>query len=147
MTFRNSLALASTGMICLVIAGCGGGPDDMPDVGQVTGTVTVDGKPTAGLMVTFQPEAGRPSYATTNESGVYELQYNSDTTGAKVGTNLVTISTDSTDDGEDYEADTDTSAEQDAIPARYNTMAGENPEMTVDVKPGSNTFDFILSSK
>ena len=39
--------------------GCGGGtPDDQPDIGQVTGVVTVDGSPKADIIVAFQPEGG-----------------------------------------------------------------------------------------
>lgn len=121
----------------------------MPDIGQVTGTVKLNGQPAANLMVTFQPEKGRPSYATTDASGAYELTYNGDATGAKVGSNLVTISTDA-DGAEDY-SDGGSSKEgsledADPIPAKYNTLASTNPEMTVDVKAGSNEFDWDLTS-
>lgn len=116
----------------------------MPDIGEVSGTITVDGQPGANLMVTFQPKAGRPSYATTDETGAYELQYNADTSGAKIGSNQVTISTASSGN-EDY---SDGAAEAaDAIPAKYNTLASTNPEMTVEVKAGSNEFNWDVKSK
>ena len=122
----------------------------MPDVGQVTGTITVDGQPTANLMVTFQPGSGRPSYATTDDAGKYELQYNADTMGAKIGSNLVTIST-SSDGGGDYAdgaSTKETSLEgADVIPATYNTLATDNPEMTVDVKAGANDFSWDVKTK
>lgn len=118
--------------------------DDMPEIGSVTGKITVDGQPRAGLMVTFQPPAGRPSYDTTDEEGNYELQYNSDTAGAKIGSNLVTIST-ADDEGEDYSSGEE--EKPDAIPAKYNTLASENAEMTVDVKAGSNEFNWDITTK
>jgi len=121
----------------------------MPDIGSVTGRITVAGKPGAGLIVTFQPPAGRPSYATTDADGNYELQYNKDTMGAKIGENLVTISTASDGGGEDYEDGTsgkEASLNADAIPARYNTMAGQNPEMKVEVKSGSNEFNWDVTA-
>lgn len=127
--------------LVLPFLGCGGGPDDMPDIGQVTGVITVDGKPGADLMVTFQPQAGRPSYATTDASGAYELQYNSDTSGAKIGPNQVTIST-ASDGGDDYSEGGNATEAADPIPAKYNTMAAENAEMTVEVKSGSNEFNW-----
>lgn len=139
-------------LVCTVsLVGCGGGgPDDMPEIGTVTGTITVAGQPGANLIVTFQPPAGRPSYATTDAEGNYELRYNKDTMGAKIGSNLVTISTESDGgDGEDYEDGTsgeETSLYADSIPARYNTMAGQNPEMTVEVKAGSNEFNWDITA-
>lgn len=122
----------------------------MPDIGQVSGTITLGGQPGANLMVTFQPEKGRPSYATTDESGAYELTYNGDASGAKIGSNQVTIST-SSDGEEDYgngDSNREGSLEDaDAIPAKYNTLSGTNPEMTVDVKSGSNEFNWDIKAE
>lgn len=145
--FRFGFTLA----LSVSLLGCGGGgPDDMPDIGAVTGKITIDGKPAANLMVTFQPPTGRPSYSTTTEDGSYELQYNKDTMGAKIGSNLVTIST-SSDGGDGYEdgkSFKETSLEDaDAIPAKYNTLASENPDMKVDVVAGSNEFDWDIKTK
>ena len=132
----------------VLLVGCGGGgPNDMPEVGAVTGTVTIDGQPGANLMVTFQPEGGRPSMGATDASGKYELTYSREAMGAKIGKNLVTISSVQSDAA--YEAgETEAAATDDAepaedpIPAKYNTMAVDNPDMTVEVKPGENTFNW-----
>jgi len=140
-------------LICLLtalLAGCGGGgPSDTPDIGEVSGTVTVDGQPGAGLMVTFQPESGRPSMGTTNDSGYYELQYTADAMGAKVGKGYISISTPQ-DTGEGY-GEADDSGEgyaetEDPIPAKYNVEATDNPEMQVEIKPDGNTFDFDIKT-
>ena len=84
-------------LVCLSVAafvsGCGGGSSDVPELGDVSGTAKVDGKPTPNLNVSFQPEDGRPSYGTTDSSGKYTLTYTADENGAKIGKNLVTIST------------------------------------------------------
>ncbi len=139
------LVLSTT---AIAIAGCGGGgPDDMPEIGQVTGVITVDGVPKADLMVTFQPEGGRPAMGTTDAEGKYELTYSRNEMGTKIGKNLVTIST--VEGEQDYEAGgaaADKEPAPDPIPAKYNTMAMENPEMTVEVSAGSNEFNFDVSS-
>ena len=121
----------------------------MPEIGSVSGRITIAGKPGANLTVTFQPPAGRPSYATTDADGNYELQYNKDTMGAKIGKNLVTISAAADGAEGDYEDGTssqESSLNADEIPARYNTMAGLNPEMTVEVKAGSNEFNWDVTA-
>ena len=56
--------------------GCGGPAVEIPELGEVTGTVTVDNKPLEGLSVTFVPESGAlASVARTGSDGKYELVY------------------------------------------------------------------------
>ena len=50
-------------------AGCGGAPDDRPDLGEVSGVVTLDGAPVENAVVQFTPAAGRPSQARTAADG------------------------------------------------------------------------------
>ena len=134
-----------------LIAGCGGAPADQPDVGSVSGKITVDGKPGAGLQVSFQPESGRPSMGTTDETGAYELQYTGSVKGAKVGKGVVRISTVAASE-ESYGAEGgqgsegDSEEHTDVIPPKYNSEAADNPEMQIEVKPGSNTFDFTVTT-
>ncbi|MEZ6130647.1 MAG: hypothetical protein R3C59_18320 [Planctomycetaceae bacterium] len=131
----------------MALIGCGGGgPDDMPEIGQVNGVVKVDGSPKANLMVTFQPEGGRPAMGTTDADGKYELTYTKEEMGTKIGKNLVTIS--SVEASENYEAggDKDEETAADPIPAKYNTMAVDNPDMTVDVKPGPNEINWDVTT-
>lgn len=131
-------------IVCLSIftlfiaTGCGdGGGSDQPDLGTVTGVVTMDGKPLANVTVVFTPTAGRPSNAKTDAAGNYELGYLRDTRGAVIGSHQVSISTpqeNPTPPGQVY---------KDPIPAKYNTKT----TLTADVKEGANTFDFQLESK
>jgi len=69
--------------------GCGGGG---PNVGKVSGTVTIDGKPASGITVSFQPsEGGRGSSGTTDQNGNYELIHSPTVKGALVGSHNATI--------------------------------------------------------
>ena len=72
----GSLAAAA---LCLAAAGCGGRGYD---VAPVSGTVTLDQRPVAGVHVGFQPMApdeehlrpGPGSYGTTDENGRFRLE-------------------------------------------------------------------------
>ncbi|MCR9231751.1 MAG: hypothetical protein NXI29_12120 [bacterium] len=51
----------STLSLCLTV-GCGDSAgSDQPDLGTVSGVVTMDGKPLPAVTVTFTPTEGRPS--------------------------------------------------------------------------------------
>lgn len=136
VSFFNITLLSTLTLVFSV--GCGGGGgSDQPDLGTVTGVVTMDGAPLANVTVTFNPEEGRPSNGRTDEAGKYELGYLRDTKGAVIGTHKVSISTPQeapTPPGQTY---------KDPIPAKYNTKT----TLTADVKAGDNTFDFKLDSK
>jgi hypothetical protein len=96
------VGVSLVGMIPLGVTGCGGG-DYKPELGLVTGTVTISGKPAPDLIVTFEPQqnkdggkassiVGGVSTATTNAEGKFDLQYKGTSTkGAVVGPHLVRI--------------------------------------------------------
>ncbi len=110
--------------------GCSQHGSDMPELGQVHGTVTLDGKPLTGVNVLFEPETGRTSRATTKEDGTYEAQYLIDAAGVKLGPNIVRL---------EWGID----ASGPAIPAKYGTKS----ELTLDVQPGDNVFDIEMKAK
>lgn len=142
--FRLLLSLISV-LVAAGIMGCGGAPGDQPDIGSVSGKITVDGKSGSNLEVAFQPESGRPSLGRTDDSGYYELRYSSSEMGAKVGKHVVRISTpDTSEDKGDEEGEDEEVV--DPIPAKYNAEAVDNPDMNVEVKAGSNEFNFDLQS-
>ena len=120
-----------------VVAGCGGGGS--PDVGLVTGTVTMDGKPLENAEVVFSPPNGRPSMALTDSSGKYELTYIRDTKGAVPGTHKVRITTRPEAVADDYSGP----AFKEPIPIKYNAET----TLTAEVKAGENTFNFELQSR
>lgn len=111
-------------------AGCFG-VSDQPELGRVTGTVTLDGKPLAGLIVNFQPESGRAATAETDTQGYYDLVYIYGSNGAKVGKNAVSFRWPDGSEGKK------------PIPAKY---AGKS-ELTADVKAGNNDLNWELTSK
>jgi len=130
---RSSLPLAL--VLAAALVGCSSGPKDLPKLGTVTGTITLDGKPLPQVTVVFESESGRSAFGATDEQGRYELLYTGNAKGAVMGPNLVRINS-RTDapPGPDW---------KDPIPARYNSRS----ELKADVVAGTNTFDFALESK
>lgn len=96
----------------------------------------MDQKPLAGGRVQFFPTDGRPSSGVTDASGTYELNYIRDVMGAEPGQHKVRITTDVLELPNGRET-------RETIPTRYN----RNTELMVEVKEGSNVFDFDLKSK
>ena len=131
-------------LVCfsLLLGGCGG--DDGPEMGDVTGLVTLDGQPLPKASVRFVPENASPSIGITDDEGRYELQYSSSRNGAIVGMHTVRIST-HRNAGEDDDGNR-TPAVPEKVPAEYNTGAAENPDMKREVKPDANEINFELKS-
>ncbi|MFO7906637.1 MAG: carboxypeptidase-like regulatory domain-containing protein [Planctomycetota bacterium] len=143
-------------VVCLTCMGCGPGG---PELGKVSGKVTMDGEPLDNALVTFSPvEGGRSSSGKTDENGNYTLSF-ADRTGAVVGTHKVSVTTLTEVEGEDMSevgSDSDAYMEQamggasdydnatvtEQIPAKYNTET----ELTFEVESGKNTHDIELSS-
>jgi hypothetical protein len=141
---RTAIRTALTPLLlCLPICGCSG--TSGPEMGEVSGTVKLDGQPLANASVRFTPESGAPSIGITDEQGYYELQYSSSRNGAVAGQHVVRIST-HRHAGEDDDGNK-TPAVPEKVPTAYNLKAAENPEMKREVKSGSNTIDFDLKSE
>ena len=121
----------------LGLAGCGSGGGDGPELGTVTGKVTLDGEALPNAVVMFSPEGAPPSFATTNSSGKYTLRYSAGREGVPLGKCRVRINTfsDGTDEGRP--------AGPEKVPTKYNNQT----ELTAEVKAGANEFDFPLDSK
>lgn len=126
-------------ILSLCLIGCSGDADT-PDLGQVSGKVTLDEKPLPKANVTFMPEdgGGRGATGTTNDSGVYELKYSPDAYGAIPGKYKVTIST----KGTTTDAEGNDVAVPETVPMEYNVQT----TLSREVKAGDNTFDFPLKS-
>ena len=144
---RPAVSMLAVMTLLAGLSGCGSG-SDQPELGLVTGTVTLDGNPLSGVAVTFVPDEGRPAMGKTDDAGKYELTYIRDTPGCKVGHNKVQIgNTEESEDEAEQEGDDyvqkPTKSGPATIPARYNTQT----ELQAEVKPGENTFDFSLTSK
>ena len=129
---------------CLVSLPAAGCQDSGPELGRVTGTATLDGKPLPNATVEFQPgPGGSPSYGTTDENGRYELSYSVGRPGAMVGKHVVRIST-FRQDAPDDEGLRPVIEYPELLPPRYN----EESELTAEVKPGRNEgVNFNLKSR
>ncbi len=118
-----------------ILVGCG--KDDTPPLGEVTGVVTLDGKPVEGANVRFLPGHTRGSSGGTDAKGRYELSFDDDHSGAAVGMHDVMIS---------QRADVMKNPElgnQEQLPARYN----EKTTLKREVKEGENVIDFKLTTE
>lgn len=123
---RASDALA----VLLLAAAAGCGAEKGPQIGQVEGVVTLDGKPLANAAIIFKPVHGRESNAVTDSQGHYSLSYKPDTTGAIVGNHRVSISTKS-----EFQP-------KELVPTHYHHE--DVPAVTVE--PGDNSINFELKS-
>ncbi len=122
------------------VVGCG---SDGPDLTNVTGTVTLDGKPVQGATLTFVPEApgASPSYGSTDAEGKYSLMYSRDKTGAMVGKHNVEIATQKLT--ADDMAEGAPVPEYVPIPKKYKQPGA----LTAEVKEGENVIPFDLMTK
>lgn len=131
--------------------GCGGPTADysMVDLVNAGGTVTMDGAPLAGAVVTFEdPTDDTFSYALTDGAGKYVLQFDSEMKGVKTGKKVVRISTTkkilglntaSATEGGDPDAKR---SDKESVPEKYNKKS----ILEVEVSKGSVRFDFDLQS-
>lgn len=124
----HALALLGLGA-CLLAAGC-------QRIADVSGTVRVDGKPTKGLIVVFDPQAtdAPRGVATTADDGGYRIHRlgPGGKSGVPVGTYAVRVA-----------ADTDT-PNAPRIPAAISRGSA----LSFEVKPGNgNVFDIDIATK
>ncbi|WP_437186971.1 carboxypeptidase-like regulatory domain-containing protein [Planctomicrobium sp. SH668] len=132
-------------IITICFTGCSQGLNDQPELGEVVGTITYEGKPLSGASITFIPVDGRPASGKADAEGKYELTYIRTTKGCKIGKSKVEITTgkegedEIEQEGDDY-VQKPTKGGPPSIPAKYNVMT----ELTADVLAGKNTIDFDL---
>jgi hypothetical protein len=133
MTRNPRRLLLALVLPALAGAGCG---DWWLRITEVSGMVRIDGKPTGGVQVVFQPlDASRPrAIAQTDKEGRYRLgrQGPGNRQGAASGAYRVQLYTDT--DGPNPVL----------IPAEYNT----NSTLEFEVIPGqANVFDIDVQTK
>lgn len=132
--------LLLVGAVCF--AGCG--KSDLPELGEVSGVVTLDGAPLADAIITFTPSgAGRPSTARTDEDGHYELLYLADAPGALVGSHTVTITPVITEEMEEYDPHEPNSG---GVPPPVYPKNANDGSIVKEVSAGDNEIDITLVS-
>ncbi|MFO1064461.1 MAG: carboxypeptidase regulatory-like domain-containing protein [Pirellulales bacterium] len=139
---RNTTLVLLFLPVFVSLIGCG---SSGPQLVDVSGKVTVDGKPVPNAIVTFNPltPGGSNSLGKTDAQGFYRLEFSQDKKGAMVGEHDVDIvakkisKNDLPDDGSVV------STEFVEIPAKYRKRGS----LKVKVENKSNTINFELDSK
>ncbi len=83
---RGRVSAAVAAVALLVAVGC----SNEPRVVEVSGVATHAGQPVPNLLVTFEPDGGRPSWGITNAEGKFTLEYTATEKGAMMGSHKVT---------------------------------------------------------
>ncbi len=126
---------------CLtMLAACGCDPvrqADYSELGlvEVSGRVTLDGKPLPQANIQFESDDTTFSYGRTDEEGRYELLFNSEQPGCLPGEKNVRITLGPV--GDDADPDAGPSA---GLPAKYNSESG----LRANVSEHQRRFDFDL---
>ena len=142
--------------LLLTVAGCSA--NNEIDYGKVklvsvSGTVTLDGQPLGGAVISFDdPTTGNFSFARTNSSGSYTLQFDSSVDGVTPGKKTVQISTvrnilglrgeEGVEEGEASTEGQKSEAKKEQVPECYN----KKTKLEVEVTPDKTTFNFDLKS-
>lgn len=137
---RNSpIARGALILGCLILAGCGGGPE----LAEVEGVVRLNGTPLPEVAVAFLPDvaAGTPGQAVravTDNQGRYRLPYDpGDGIGAPVGVHRVLV--------DDAKAKAEHSGKS-RVPPQYEALLG-NPLGTREIKSGKQSIDIDLTTR
>ena len=124
--FGKILALGFATLLMCV--GCG---DSNPyRVVNVSGTLTLDGKPVPGVRLTFIPVEGRPSIATTDSDGKFKPWYRGSQDGVQTGKLKVTI--EKADPGDLMNNETRPSPSLQMLLERYGHGGKDSLEINVD---------------
>ena len=128
-------------VVIAMAAGCGR-KDGLVDV---SGVVTLDGKPLADAIVQFtassnEPGYSRPATGRTNSSGHYKLEYSTGRTRTRPGSYRVSIST--------YWPSTLTNEEKviPGSPEKVPEVYSSKSTLTAEVKPDGSEVNFELKS-
>lgn len=123
--------LLAAALLLAAIAGCS--RSNRPPLGDVTGTITLDGRPLPAAAVHFTPDRpGRTSLGSTDSAGVYRLRYLRDIEGANLGRHTVRIMTATEENGG-----------REILPPRYHAAT----VLEALVQAGTNRIDFSLQSR
>ena len=146
----KALLVAATITVSLGAGAAFAGPDDRPDelavssLPEVSGVVTMDGKPVANATILFSSEKGPAGRVKTDAQGRYVVKTPGQEDGLAPGTYTVTITA-----NEEHEQGKEDS-KQEEKPAADNVLPQRfaSPEATglrVMIVEGSNDFQFDLS--
>lgn len=141
----RKFSFPATFLCVVVIAVIGCGRSDIPELGTVSGVVTLNNEPLANAIVNFSPQtAGRPSTAETDEAGRYSLLYLTDIKGAVVGQHAVTVELVVSEEDDNLSDDPADLEEGQVLPKQLPASASDG-SILKDVAAGHNDIDIQLS--
>ena len=110
------------------------------NLGEVQGTVRLNGKPLSDATVTFTPREPKGSASTgkTNSSGHYVLYYAGGDLGAEIGEHVVRVTTFQQGDPD---AATPLATCRERVPVQYN----ERSKLSKSIQAGENVIDIELN--
>jgi len=145
---RKSSEFAALAVCCLVICGCG---SEQIETAEVSGVVTLDGKPLEQGTVTFTPSAGRGATGQIATDGRFTLSTYDNGDGAIVGTHKIAVICSEEIAGrqsnsESLDAGLMPAPQRSLIPAKYTNDSTSG--LTFEVKAGQeNEAVLNLASK
>ena len=130
-----------------LLAGCAGGPN----LTEVTGTLTLNGKPLDNVRVEFLPDpeaktSGPRSTGVTDGEGRFKMTCENQQSGAVVGTHRVTLT-----DLKQWEGltasreDSNKPLKPSRLPAQYSDVV-KTPFRGIEVKPGGTPVKLEVKS-
>ena len=147
---------------CLLLAGCLLGLaatscTSGPQLGNVSGRVTVGGKPVTSGTIMFHPDAGPTAVGAIQPDGAYTLRTIKPGDGAVVGSHRVTIQATNVGSGSlvdpksfNEEISLSRKGGKVLIPGKVTWVVpeiysrAESSALTAKVEPGSNTLNFDI---
>lgn len=143
--FPLALLLSAVGV------GCGGTEGPQLELGPLSGTVALDGKPADGVSITFLPKddtAGNGGWAVTDANGKFTAKQYSGEEGLPKGTYTVQFSRLRMPDGGPIPKGKD-AADVGAVESLPPRLSNPNPEFSpyVVTIPSTDAVEFELSTK
>jgi hypothetical protein len=138
--------------LSLLAVGCGGENPNLPALVPVSGTVTLDGKPLGGAMLSFAPVGdtrGNGAEGYTEPDGTFKLSSPPRGEGAAVGQYQVIIRKLVMPDGSDFPRNSDVapmdSEAKETLSPKYSDA--EQTTLTANVPEGGGIINFDLKSR
>lgn len=118
-------------VLAATLVGCGA-KQEIPTA-AVTGTITVNGQPRAGVVVHFEPEAKiRPSAAETDAQGRYAARFTTSQSGVALGPCVVKFSI------------LDAYGLKNLLPEEFHARAAENSALRLTIKKQGAVFNYDI---
>lgn len=125
-----------------LLAGCGRHKADYSGLGliDVSGVVTLDGRPLEGVTVIFEAADGQFSYGVTDGAGSYGLQIDSEKSGVTPGKKIVRVTSRPLSEEWGEEPEESAGPQPEKVPSIYNR------ESSLRVSVPSDSYDFALKT-